>query len=312
MLATLASDADRTTESRQARRHRTPAVRVLPVPRSEPLTDDERMAAGLDAPPMAAQLLPLDLPTGAQVRRGPRWRGAGGADGSAGAPDAEPVDAMQSGSGACGGNRVAQVGDGARSGDEAAQAGRRPGSPARRGLRRFVPWVISLAPVCRAELRRPGWASTGWRPTTSRRTRSSCGRPPGVCSPPVSRWSAVTGPSANCDRSASGTIRLDRQPSAPPGRRRGSRARRYSGLGGRWPWRATEGRARGPYRPGRPGHRAQGADLRREWRRRGDRRRHGAPRQGLGHGDPNGAGPRAGGSAPTLRCSRPNRPGDCQ
>ena len=123
MLATLASDTDQTTEHRQARRPRTPAVRVLPVPRSEPLTDDERRAAGLDAPPMAAQLLPLDLPTGAQVRRGPRWRGTGGADGSVDAPDAEPAGATLSGSGACGGKRVALAGDGAQAGDEAAEAG---------------------------------------------------------------------------------------------------------------------------------------------------------------------------------------------
>ncbi len=108
MLATLASDADRATQDVDVRARRISAVRVLAVPRSEPLTDDERRIAGLDAPPMAAQLLPLDLPTGAQVRRGPRVRGAG---------------ALPPGSGPCGGERVAPAGEGARSGDEAAEAG---------------------------------------------------------------------------------------------------------------------------------------------------------------------------------------------
>src|SRR6185436_8535302 len=42
---------------------RVPAVRVRPVPRSEPPTDDELRAAGLQAPPMAAPALPLRMPT---------------------------------------------------------------------------------------------------------------------------------------------------------------------------------------------------------------------------------------------------------
>jgi len=44
-------------------------IRVLPAPRTEPMPDDEFVALGLDAPPMTAPLLPLDLPTGARVRR---------------------------------------------------------------------------------------------------------------------------------------------------------------------------------------------------------------------------------------------------
>jgi hypothetical protein len=45
-----------------------PTVWVTPAPRSEPPTDDERASAGLDAPPVAALLLPLDL-AGAQLAR---------------------------------------------------------------------------------------------------------------------------------------------------------------------------------------------------------------------------------------------------
>jgi Family of unknown function (DUF6459) len=53
---------------------RVPAVRVRPVPRSEPPTDDELRAAGLQAPPMGAPALPLRMPT----RRGrPSPRRAG-------------------------------------------------------------------------------------------------------------------------------------------------------------------------------------------------------------------------------------------
>jgi hypothetical protein len=44
-------------------------VRVLPVPRLEPPTDEERRSAGLDAPPMTAPVLPLDLPPGPPLRR---------------------------------------------------------------------------------------------------------------------------------------------------------------------------------------------------------------------------------------------------
>jgi len=42
---------------------RVPTVRVRPVPRSEPPSDDELRAAGLQAPPMAAPALPLRMPT---------------------------------------------------------------------------------------------------------------------------------------------------------------------------------------------------------------------------------------------------------
>ena len=43
-------------------RLRLQTIRVVPVPRSEPPTDDELHAAGLEAPPADARLLPLDLP----------------------------------------------------------------------------------------------------------------------------------------------------------------------------------------------------------------------------------------------------------
>jgi hypothetical protein len=53
---------------------RIPVVRVRPAPRSEPLSDDERRAAGLQAPPMAAPALPLGMPA---RRRRPSPRRAG-------------------------------------------------------------------------------------------------------------------------------------------------------------------------------------------------------------------------------------------
>jgi hypothetical protein len=56
------------------------AVRVVPVPRSEPPTDEELDASGVDAPSMMALLLPLDLATGAQVQRGRRIRPVPGGD----------------------------------------------------------------------------------------------------------------------------------------------------------------------------------------------------------------------------------------
>ena len=61
-------------------------IRVLPAPRTEPMPDDEFVALGLDAPPMTAPLLPLDLPTGARVRRTPRPGGEPGAPAGDGAP----------------------------------------------------------------------------------------------------------------------------------------------------------------------------------------------------------------------------------
>ncbi len=56
-----------------------PAFRIVPVPRSEPPTDDELAAAGLDAPSPSAFQLPLDLPhrPRRQAALGPRARGAG-------------------------------------------------------------------------------------------------------------------------------------------------------------------------------------------------------------------------------------------
>jgi hypothetical protein len=56
------------------------AVRVVPVPRSEPPSDEELDASGVHAPPMMALLLPLDLATGAQVQRGRRTRPTTGGD----------------------------------------------------------------------------------------------------------------------------------------------------------------------------------------------------------------------------------------
>jgi hypothetical protein len=44
-------------------------IRVLPVPRSEPPTDQELEAAGVDSPPMTAPLLPIDLPSSSSARR---------------------------------------------------------------------------------------------------------------------------------------------------------------------------------------------------------------------------------------------------
>jgi hypothetical protein len=44
-------------------------IRVRPAPRTEPISDHELAALGLDAAPMTAPLLPLDLPTGVRVRR---------------------------------------------------------------------------------------------------------------------------------------------------------------------------------------------------------------------------------------------------
>ena len=46
-----------------------PTIRVVPAPRSEPPTDEELRAAGVDVPPMGARLLPLDLP-GSPTRAG--------------------------------------------------------------------------------------------------------------------------------------------------------------------------------------------------------------------------------------------------
>jgi hypothetical protein len=60
----------------------TQAVRVRPVPRSEPLTDEERRDSGLVGPsgrsPLSDKLLPPDLATGVRVRRGVRSRSPNG------------------------------------------------------------------------------------------------------------------------------------------------------------------------------------------------------------------------------------------
>jgi hypothetical protein len=51
-----------------------PTIRVVPAPRSEPPSDDELLAAGIDGPTMGAPLLPFDLP--GSTRRGERGRPA--------------------------------------------------------------------------------------------------------------------------------------------------------------------------------------------------------------------------------------------
>src|SRR5262245_40568887 len=63
---TAALTVDRRPEPARA------AMRLVPVPRSEPPTDDELGEAGLQAPSPSAVPLPLDLATGAQVRRNRR------------------------------------------------------------------------------------------------------------------------------------------------------------------------------------------------------------------------------------------------
>jgi hypothetical protein len=67
-------------------------VRVVPVPRSEPPTDEERASSGAEAPPMAALLLPLDL-AGARVAHRNGSEEAVRADaGAMAAPPATGVD----------------------------------------------------------------------------------------------------------------------------------------------------------------------------------------------------------------------------
>jgi len=58
MTATLALRPDPTPTVRL----RLATIRVVPVPRSEPPTDEELHAAGVEAPSVDARLLPLDLP----------------------------------------------------------------------------------------------------------------------------------------------------------------------------------------------------------------------------------------------------------
>jgi Family of unknown function (DUF6459) len=66
----------------------TPVLRIRPVPRSEPLTDEERVAGLSGAPgrplaPLVTRRLPLDLATGVRVRRAPGERGTSGGPGAA-------------------------------------------------------------------------------------------------------------------------------------------------------------------------------------------------------------------------------------
>ena len=69
---------------------RAPAVRVRPVPRSEPPSDDELRAAGLVAAPMTAPALPLRMPT--QRRRASSRRGAGATQAVSGAVPTDPPE----------------------------------------------------------------------------------------------------------------------------------------------------------------------------------------------------------------------------
>jgi hypothetical protein len=48
-----------------------PAIRLVPTPRTEPPTDEERRAAGLDAPALSAMALPLAMPGDRRTRRRP-------------------------------------------------------------------------------------------------------------------------------------------------------------------------------------------------------------------------------------------------
>jgi hypothetical protein len=86
MSATLAAAK---TSERASPGARVPAVRVRPVPRSEPPSDDERRAAGVQAPPMAAPVLPLRMPA-QRRRRSPRRASATRPVAEAPAPVVQP------------------------------------------------------------------------------------------------------------------------------------------------------------------------------------------------------------------------------
>jgi hypothetical protein len=119
MTATITVEPDRDTawddrpvrdvaRRRPSARPASTAVRVLPVPRSEPPSDDELDAAGISAPPMEALLLPLDLATGAQVRRNRSRdlsRGGHGAGGPTGTPEI-PESGRRPGAARVGGRRA--------------------------------------------------------------------------------------------------------------------------------------------------------------------------------------------------------------
>jgi hypothetical protein len=64
-----------------------PAIRLVPVPRSEPPTDEELQASGLEAPALTTMLLPLDLPGGQRSRRRGR---SGNETGPPPAPRSDP------------------------------------------------------------------------------------------------------------------------------------------------------------------------------------------------------------------------------
>jgi hypothetical protein len=69
----LWGDHDRSVDRGTTRR--AVAMRMVPVPRSEPPSDEELGATGHQAPPLTAVPLPLDLATGRRYGGvGGRWR----------------------------------------------------------------------------------------------------------------------------------------------------------------------------------------------------------------------------------------------
>ncbi len=138
MTGTLALDADRSTRDRAQPGRRSATIRVLPVPRSEPPTDDERRVAGVEAPPIAAQLLPLDLPTGVRVQRSPRSWNAGRADqGEPGGPLSYAGEESRAAIDDALTGDSAPVGDGAAGSGAAAGVAGPTGSPPLRPVDRY-------------------------------------------------------------------------------------------------------------------------------------------------------------------------------
>jgi len=114
-----------------------PAVRVRPVPRTEPATDDERRAAGLPAAPMTAPALPLRMPS--QRRRSPdrRTPGTTPAGNAALAGSAAPFSAG-AGPAALAGGPPASDGSAGPGDPGQPAAGGTVVSPARLATRRFL------------------------------------------------------------------------------------------------------------------------------------------------------------------------------
>ena len=90
-------------------------IRVLPAPRTEPPHDGELAALGIVPPPPSAPLLPLDLPTGAQVqsrRRRRSMQGNLGRGSAVGVVAADPADPSRPPAGALAGPSKAPAPDG--------------------------------------------------------------------------------------------------------------------------------------------------------------------------------------------------------